>query len=141
MLSCSCLVGRKMNLRLGRCTGQILPQGCLASGMFLSILDAPADLSSISMFYKLPNVFFLQKSVPLATLTLTPSFIHSPCWCSACMYSLPQKGLEKLLLKTDLKLQGVPSLCFPDFFTKYYIASGTIFYKPHWHSLIVQAFS
>lgn len=84
----SCPVGRKMNLCFGRLTGQILPKGCLASGLFLPVFDAPADLSPINMFYKLLNVFFLQKSVHLATLTLTPSFIHSPCWFSDSMYPL-----------------------------------------------------
>lgn len=64
-----------MNLCLGRLIGQILPKGCLASGMFLSIFGAPAGLSTGSMFYKLLNVFFLQKSVHLAILT--DSFVHS----------------------------------------------------------------
>lgn len=97
--------------------GQILPKGCLARGVFLSVFDAPGDLRPISMFCKLPNVVFSQNSVHLATLTLTPSFSRSPCWFSDCMFSLPQQGPEKLLLKSDLKLQGVLRLCFPEILT------------------------
>lgn len=116
-LNCSSLVGNKINLYLGRLTGRILPKGCLGSGVFLSVFDAPGDLRPSSMFCELPNVFFSQNSVHLATLTLTPSFIRSPSWFSDCMFSLPQQGLEKLLLKTDLKLQGVLRLCFPEILT------------------------
>lgn len=56
------------------------------------------------------------------------SFVHSLCCFSECMYTLPQKCLEKLLSKTDLKLQEVPCLCFSDLFTKYCTGSGAIFY-------------
>lgn len=118
--------GKKEEPVLGQTFRADYALGCLACGMLLSVFVAPADFSPISMFYGLPNVFSLQKSVHLATLALTPLF--TPCCFSEGMCSLPQKCLEKLLSKTGLKLQGVPCLCFSDLFTKYCTGSGAIFY-------------
>lgn len=116
MLNWSCLVGRQMNLCLGRFCE------------FLSTFDALADLMKYTIgMYKSLNVFFIQKSPHLVTLTLTPLFIHLLCWFSDGLYSLPQKHVEKFFLKTDPELQGVPCLCFPDFFTEFCIGSASVF--------------
>lgn len=109
--------------------------GCLACGMLLSIFVAPADFSPISMFYGLPNVFPLQKSVLLATLALTP--LLTPCCFSECMYSLCRRVPWEIAFKNWSETARSPMSLLLRFIYKILYWIWCYILHPHWNSLIV----